>query len=1465
MKKIILLLGIVFIHFGVLNAQISANKTSGCAPLTGVEFTSGVAGDWDFGDGDFATNTSNPSNSYSKSGTYEVTFNDGVNPEETLTITVFGKPSAKFSLVDSTGCPPFNAVFGDSSTAYPGTTITEWQWDFGDGTGSNQQHPTHTYTNAQKYSVALTVTDNNGCDTAFVATNIVSLKNTPTASFTATPTSSCTSPLTVTINNNSTNGSGGTADLSYEWDFGDGDVSTDANPGSHTYTADGSFALKLTVTEEGGCSKSQTRNIGIGKPQAGITVPDTICIGVSTQYFNNSIGGGSFKWTFDDGGTSNQQNPFHTFNTAGDHDVTLIANASGCADTITKTVFVQEITPTLTSTPTYQCEKPYCVQFTATATNAVNWSYDYGDGNSGNEQNPEYCYTFGGDEYTVYFYNGYNYTAKVTATSVHGCYASASVADTIFPISANFAPNITQGCAPLEINFEDSSASGSAIVSYEYDFGDGNSSSTENATHTFTTAGEYEVTLTIENANGCRDTSFPIVIEVGAPIDVDLNVSPSTVCIGDSVVITDATGDARIDGYHFSTDENRGSEACPGDSIQQWSYFHKAGQHDITFYANYNGCISEKVFTDAVTVNGPSSEFKWSGICSDPTNITFTATTSQVDSIYWYFGDDSTYFSDDLADTVITHNYDTSGDYTVTLITTNNSTGCPNDTNEMVVTVRMLEAIIDADSVICVGAYTPYGGFSVDAQGDCNNTYRWDWGDGTEILLQDDPYFNSSRTDTGTYTLRLMVYDVNGCRDTAEQTVTVTDIYAGFTADTTNGCLPLTINFTDTSWSASKIVDWSWNFDDGNIDNLSGANAANTFIDRTIKDYDVKLVVTDSLGCKDSTTMKITPLIPDSNFTVSDQTICVGDEVTFKITKEASMQSATWDFGGEGSSTDLNPTFQFNNSGDYTIHVDLIDTNGCNTERTINAYVKVDDYPNAGFSINVDTTDVLCAPQTITFTDTTSFSGVTTYGSNTWNLDNGNENFNNSSDPIATYATPGRYNPEIIVRSANGCADTFSISIPIVGPDGDFDMSDNLICVGDSIQFNLTDTVDVARFSWDFGDGNTADDIDPIYHTFNSVPDDGSVTVTLILEGLGNGCPKSVDKEVLLHQVEARFDFVDSTVCVDTNVAVVNNSLTTGTVTYDWTYGPNNLYSFPTKDPLPQSYASVGPGTYEIELAISSTVGCSDTMIKEVIIHPLPTVLSNDTVMCFGEQTLIYTSGADEYFWADPNSYLDTPTKDSTVAQPESTTNFTVTGTGYFIEGLDTSRCKNTSVSNVIVYSETEREDKDTCAIIGQPFTIGRDYGIDGFIYDWSTSEGQKYLECQDCPTQTLKVTDDNVEEVVFTVNYQDPLGCFPQTNTYTVCIIDNYTVDVPSAFTPDGAGENNIVYVQGHGIEELIYFKIYNRWGELVFETNDINVGWDGIYKGNPQDMETFVYQAKVKFFNGKFEEKGGEITLIR
>ena len=1463
--KIHIPLFLIFVAQSIfVSAQITVSQSSGCAPLTGIEFSSPVAGNWDFGNGINAIDEDTVSATYGFPGIYTVTLTDNIG--DTLdqdTITVFGNPTADFNTIGATsGCAPFTASFNDVSTAEGSSSIIGWDWAFvGTSTGSSEQNPSHTFTSTGEWTVILIVEDDNGCTDDTLKTDFITVTDPPTANFTATPLSSCTTPLNVTLTNTSTSTSGET--LEYNWDFGDSETSIIENPGIHTYDSFGNYTISLTVSEPDGCSSTQTRNVNIGAPKAIIDVKDTVCIGVSTSYSSLSSGGTSFKWEFDDGEVSTLENPNKTFNTSGNHEVTLIANDVGCSDTATKTIFVQQAEVTLTGSPSNQCEEPFCVKFTATGDEIENWSYLFYGGKSSTEQNPEHCYEhIGGDEYTVHDYEGYNYNTIVTGTTVHGCSASASFRDTIFPLSANFAPNITQGCAPLSVTFQDSSASGSPIISYEYDFDDTSTGSSDSVSHVFTTPGEYDVTLIIENENGCKDTSFPVQIQVGDSIDVDLSVSPSTVCIGDTVVITDATGDARIDDYHFATDENRGSESCPGDSIQQWSYFNETGLHDITFYANYNGCVSEKVFSDVVTVKGPSSNFKWSGNCASPTEINFEANVSDVDSLYWYFGDDNVLASDDLADTLVTHNYDTTGDYTVVLISTNNSTGCKNDTNTMLVKIRSLKAIIEIDSLICSGStFTASGEKSVEVFGDCENSYRWDYGDSTEMFLSSSPTWSTSLIDTGQYKVRLMVYDVNGCRDTAETTIIITDLYAGFVADTITGCIPLTINFTDTSWSTTKLETWSWDFKDGSFG--TDSIVSNTYTNSNISHYDVVLNVTNSLGCTDDATLRISPIIPDSNFTVNDETICVGESVTFTLDYENEINSALWSFADLGTSSELNPEFQFDSAGDYSINVQLTDTNGCQTERTKNKLIEVDAYPVAGFLSDKDDQDIICYPSIIKFTDTSKVNfGVTSFGARFWELDDIPISSSGSSITLP-FLEPGDHSIKLIEESLNKCRDTIVKPIKVSGPTGEISPILSTICIGDKVTLDIIDSSDVFALYWTFGTKGAVSDtiivsdkssVDTTYR-ITELPLDGSTKAQMTLFSEDYKCEAYAEIDINVHLIEADFSFEDPTVCLDNEVVFEDNSLSTVETTYSWDFGNGSTYNSVTNNlPEPKKYSNVG--NYNIQLIINDpSSGCIDTTVEELLVLPLPNVSTVNRYICKGDPASLVASGAETYLWVDPNSTIIDLDTSSTFA-------YTDDSTSYKVFGTDTNGCIDSAIATVSVLFEKELIRKDTCVIIGDSVTIGIDYGP-GFTYDWSEGPTQ-FLKCLTCPVQTIQITEE-VDSILYQLAYNDSLNCFPKVNEYNVCVEDKYTVDVPSAFTPDGSEENSIIYLKGHGIKELIYFRIYNRWGELVFETTDIESGWDGVYKGAKQGIETFVYQAKVKFYNDKFEVKGGDITLIR
>ena len=525
----------------------------------------------------------------------------------------------------------------------------------------------------------------------------------------------------------------------------------------------------------------------------------------------------------------------------------------------------------------------------------------------------------------------------------------------------------------------------------------------------------------------------------------------------------------------------------------------------------------------------------------------------------------------------------------------------------------------------------------------------------------------------------------------------------------------------------------------------------------------------------------------------------------------------------------------------------VVDTNGCAGTRTRENYVSVQSYPIAGFETNFDTVNTICYPVTITFTDTTISENNLIYA---WDLGTGGQVV-----PQAvvgrTYNQPGLYDIELIVRTSNACRDTATRQLNIVGPVADFDLSNNDICVGDEVTFTIRDTSDVEAFLWDFGDGTTIGGVSPVTNRYDNVPDGGATVIQLVTYSEDSVCEYVREKTLNIQEVEARFGFQDSAICLDEQLTVLDSSIGATTREWDFDNGVNSV----VQSPAPVSYSS--PGTYNVRLIVENTnLGCIDTLIREAIVHPLPNINLPAFAVCQDDSVQVSASGAESYSW-EPSELYEYPDSNLTWMYPTSSVTYSVTG-------IDSNECSTTTSNVMTVYGPFSEVTNDTCVVIGQEFSIGQDFGA-GYEYDWTSSQGQEWLNCTDCPIQeSMRVTEEE-EELLFVLNYTDTLGCYTSTINYNVCIRESYTFSLPDAFTPDGDGVNDIIYLRGHGIESLEEFKIFNRWGELVFETNNIEEGWDGIYKGKPQHTETFVYKATVVFYSGEKASKSGSFTLIR
>jgi len=288
-------------------ANFTANPIAGCSPLL-VSFTDVSTGNptswnWDFGNGNTST-LQNPSSSYLTPGKYTVTLTvknaSGTNVlVRSQYIEVYEPPVIAFTASVTTGCFPLNVQFTDNSTGGAGNTLTSWFWDFGDGTISTEQNPSHSYTTGGSFSVTLKATNDKSCSRVLTSPNYIQTQTGVTADFTNTQPTVCQPPATISFTNNSA----GAGTLSYQWSFGDGVFSTDINP-SHTYSVKGLYDVTLIATSTTGCVDTLTRasQIPVGTYNPSFSGPDTVCINLPAAFTDTSLPSpSSLLWDFGDG------------------------------------------------------------------------------------------------------------------------------------------------------------------------------------------------------------------------------------------------------------------------------------------------------------------------------------------------------------------------------------------------------------------------------------------------------------------------------------------------------------------------------------------------------------------------------------------------------------------------------------------------------------------------------------------------------------------------------------------------------------------------------------------------------------------------------------------------------------------------------------------------------------------------------------------------------------------------------------------------------------------------------------------------------------------------------------------------------------------------------------------------------------------------------------------------------------
>ena len=1278
--------------FNAPSAGFGANVTSGCAALT-VQFTDQSSANttgwnWSFSGGNPSSSTAqNPTVIYENAGTYSVTL-EATNVTGNSIVT-----QTDYIFVDDVPMASFSQNINGLNVDFTNTSTNgnSYSWDFGDGNSSAGFSPSHTYGMDGTYDVILSVTNNCGTVISMATVTIVT---SPTADFGANVTSGCadltvqfsdqsssnamswswsfvggnpsasteqnptviyenagTYSVTLTVTNAAGNSmmeqlnyivvddvpvAGFTADVnaynvdftntttnanSYSWDFGDGNTSTEINP-SHTYINDGMYDVVLTATNNCGLvTYTQIINIS-NTPTANWTSGQSVGCSVLTVQFQNQSSNNStaWEWTFGGGNpsTSTEQNPTVVYNNSGTFSVTLIAINNQGTDTLTMTDYVVIST---TPSPAFSSNvNGPLVNFNNLSTNANSYAWDFGDGNISSETDPSHQYSLNGE-----------YTVTLSATNDCGTTMTTQTVSITSSVIAGFSSSMASGCLPLEVQFMNESTN---ATSFEWTFtgGDPANSTLGNPIVTYQNAGVYTVMLTAINSTGSStivETGYIVVEGVPfASFGADIN-------------------DLTVDFTNFSSlgdtflwdfgDGNISSEINPQHT------YSSIGIYTVSLTAT-NDCGSN-IFTTNLDVGTAVSAgfFAEETEGCAPMQVQFTdQSSSNVTQWNWSFPGGIPATSTEQNPLV---NYNTLGIYEVSL-------EASNPFNSSTVTETNYIIILDVPTASFTfnetGNVISYNNTSTNA-----NTYLWTFGDG-ETSMDENP--SHTYADDGTYIVTLEATNACGTVATQETVTIITPVTAGFSADITSGCAGLEVQFTDAS--SNNVTGWNWTFAGGTPSTSTEQNPM--VIYNTPGTYAVVLEVNNAGFNATQTEMNF--IVIAENPTASFTSTAIGGTVNFTNTS-TNATSYFWTFGNGETSTDENPSYTYAADGNYI--VTLVSTNACSSVTT-EMEVAIALAPVADFSIE---TNFDCAPATIQFINGSS-PNTTEW---LWTFDGGSPNTATVENPAITFNDPGTHTVTLTASNAVGSS-MFSINITLGGAP--------VIGFGSSVNELTTtftnQTMDAITFSWDFGDGNSSIEENPI-HTYD---EPGNYTVILSATNACGTTTLSQQVEVVGQEAVASFTSSEVNGCLPFTVTFEDTS--TGSPTgWNWTF-LGGIPSTSTEQNPTVVYNSAG--TFDVNLEVTNPAGTSSVeQTSYITVSENPMADFIVTVNMDGNVDFINNSNfGDSYEWifGDGSTSL------------ENAPNYTYDTSGlYIVQLIVTNSCGSDTMTQEILIDITGVED----------------------------------------------------------------------------------------------------------------------------------------------------------------------------
>jgi gliding motility-associated-like protein len=1396
----ILLLSILFNIFNLSStaqkAEFSISDSIGCDEVT-VVFTNESTGGinkwaWDFGNGAPISTEKNPTMYYKpgngKPGIYNVTLIGyiGTTPVDTITklalIKVYNNPKVFFEVDKTSGCFPLEVNFTDKSMLGD-TALVSWIWDFGDGKNSNEQNPNYTYENPGVNATSLIITDLNGCIATTPLTEKITINveaNDLVANFTIDKPEGCTIPHEVNFSNSTT---GKVSE--WNWNYGNGQTSTDSIPTIQTYNTIGVFPVTLSIKNLAGCVDTIIKNITIEQHYSSFTADTTNgCSPLKVQFTDNSTQATSWEWFVDDVSKSKIQNPELTFTNAGEHIVKLTSKKGNCSDdsTMVISVFANPI-PVFTASDVDACKVPFDVTFypDTSGIESYKWTFE------------KYGTSIEDTAFVSYLAEG-KYDVKLAVVDTNGCSGTTNKADYIkidFP-NAKFTLGVKdKGCTPLDVNFTDLSKSNEQIVKWTWIYGDNKTDIVNFPTilHQYTDTGSFDVKLIIENIEGCKDSlTKQDTVLVGDHQIVDFSPSGVSVCYNATQkfedLSTDLNGKKVADEWLWTFGEL--GTATTKDPTHKFTGSDNIGDIFVELKVGFHGCYDSLKIDNYAHVDAPIAKFDIDKpiFCQEelPYEANFTNTSIDDDNYLWNFNDGSPTEATEHS----SHIFTTAGTHTIELIVENIATTCKDTVTHDIIISSITPDFTSSKIVGCSPFNSIFHNTTISNQ--VIKNYLWSYSDGTfgKDAIEVDRDFSNSTAISKFYDVKLLVVDNLNCKDSITKVIDVNPIPTiDFVSDDLTGCVPFNTTFSDISVTESPINKWKWYFTNSSnkVDSLESFDKDTSFTFSPKGKYSVKLKATDTQGCVGDTTKTnyVSATFPTANFTVAP-VVCDSVLTTFTSTSDSTFVgdklTYKWDFG------DTSPILTtqgklakhlYNSLADtsisFTAKLTVLDMNLCEASISKNVTISI---VEAGFFPS----GILgtCPPFPVTFTDTSkSTPGIV----NAWEWDFGDFITSKFQNPYHPYESAGTFGVKLIATNEYGCSDEAKIDslITVGGPLGSFtwdikyeDENGVPSCVP-WVNFSaITDEANTVK--WIYGDGksNFNNNKNPKYQYLKP---DCYEPVLLIYSSVCKStyvAPTPVC--VTFPLITSELKELTSAICKNNGGSAEFISATGGTPKYTYLWNNDN-----------KDTSKIATGLYAgyTEIIVTDSVGCMG--LDSVLIQTIPNDIKYTSVetpaICIkplGKSVLKPYNGTAPYTfkWQDNLSNVDSI--------------MNVLNNDYYFTITDVNGCEKIDFVTIGVeylnISDNPTIKPALCNENNGKITLSPTGGIKPYSYKWSnTSESTLNDSINSDLAPSTSVSDYNV---TITDNY----GCvFNNINPYIIEMQDNEFIKADFSFTP-----NNVI-----------------------------------------------------------------------